>query len=241
MNLLLLEGDAISGLVFVSGRRHEHIVNVLGSRPGDVLRAGVINGPLGQAEVVAIHPDRTELRFSATGPPSPRPPVDLVLALPRPKALSRVLQTAAALGVGHVHLVNAWRVPKAYFSSSRIEPERMALDISLGCEQSGSTYLPTVSVHRLLVPFLEELDAAFYDARYLAHPRDAATIESIARPGTSIVAIGPEGGWVESELASFAALDFLRVSLCSGVLRSDAAVAVVLGQLALLARQQLAP
>jgi 16S rRNA (uracil1498-N3)-methyltransferase len=45
------------------------------------------------------------------------------------------------------------------------------------------------------------------------------------------VAVGPEGGWIASELASFAALGFTPVALGPAVLRVEAAVAALVGQL----------
>ena len=50
------------------------------------------------------------------------------------------------------------------------------------------------------------------------------------------LAIGPEGGWIEREVETFAARGFAIVALGDAVLRTEAAVAGALAQLALLAR-----
>ena len=52
-----------------------------------------------------------------------------------------------------------------------------------------------------------------------------------------MLAIGPEGGWIERELETFVERGFKPVSLGAPILRVEAAVAAALGQLLLLQRQ----
>ncbi|HUS65687.1 MAG TPA: RsmE family RNA methyltransferase, partial [Kofleriaceae bacterium] len=63
--------------------------------------------------------------------------------------------------------------------------------------------------------------------------------ESAVPPGAggrTIVAIGPEGGWIDRELETFERLGFSAVSLGAAVLRVESAVAATLAQLTLLRR-----
>jgi 16S rRNA (uracil1498-N3)-methyltransferase len=69
----------------------------------------------------------------------------------------------------------------------------------------------------------------------IAHP-GAPPIETVAQPGPCVLAIGPEGGWIQRELDTFIERGFAPVSLGTPILRVEAAVATVLGQLALLDR-----
>ena len=245
MNLLLLDPDEVApdGRVTLPAgdRRARHVTAVLRARPGQVLRAGVAGGATGRAEVVAVAGDgAVSLLAVLDGPPGPRPPVDLVLAVPRPKALSRAVQTAAALGVGRIDLVNAWRVDRAYFDSPRLAAGALAEDARLGCEQGGSTWLPQVSVHRLFVPFVEEAAAGWRGRRLLvAHPRADEPLERAAPPGDltpSVLAVGPEGGWIDPELDTLRAAGFAPVRLGAAVLRVEAALAALLAALELLRR-----
>jgi 16S rRNA (uracil1498-N3)-methyltransferase len=242
LNLLLLEPDEIGGdgTAVVGGRRAHHIVTVLGAGVGASLRAGVVRGPTGTATVTAVERDRVnlEVALSETAPAPPR--VELVLALPRPKALSRVVETAATLGVGRIDLVNAWRVDKSYFGSDRLDPDRLRRHLVLGCEQGATTWVPEIAVHRLLMPFLDQLGSRCDGRRcLLAHPRADRALEQVAPPGWSgpaLVAVGPEGGWIDRELVSFSQLGFASFHLGRPVLRVETAIAAVLSQLALLAR-----
>jgi RsmE family RNA methyltransferase len=249
VNLLLVEAHEIADdAVVLEGRRAAHLAQVLRVAPGRSLRVGVIDGPRGRAEVIDVAPGpRVTVRLTLDEPPSPRPTIDVIVAVPRPKVLSRVLQHLAASGVDRVDLVNAWRVDASYFGSRRLDHAEIEADLRLGAEQGATTALPAVAVHRLLVPYLDEVlaprlavaRAAAELRAALAHPGAALGVEACVHPGDGarvVVAIGPEGGWVASELASFERLGFTPISLGAAILRTEAAVATVLGQIALLRR-----
>jgi len=247
MNLLLVEPSELDAerRVRLSGRRGRHLVRVLGVVPGQRLRAGVIGGGLGSAEVLAVAGEEVELALDACEGEATTPRADLVLALPRPKALRRVLRLAATLGVGRLDLVNAWRVEKSFFSSAVLSPKAMRRELLLGAEQGVTSHLPEVRVHRLLMPFLgalaRDLDPPPGRALLLAQPGADDTLRAAAGSIGSappLLAIGPEGGWIEREVASFRGLGFRPVSLGPWVLPTEAALSVALGQLTLLAGER---
>jgi 16S rRNA (uracil1498-N3)-methyltransferase len=240
VNLLLVDRSEVvqDRVALPAGdRRAQHVRGVLRASVGQVLRVGVVRGATGRAEVMSVDPEVT-LRLELDGAPSPPPHIDLVAAVPRPKALSRLVQTAAAFGVGRIDLVNAWRVDKSYFESPRLAPGALAADARLGCEQGVTTWVPDIAVHRLLMPFLA---AARWPGATLvvAHPHGASLIEEVVPPGYAgrvALAVGPEGGWIDRELASLADLGFRAVRLGAAILRADSAVAALLAQLELLRR-----
>ncbi|GAB4523028.1 MAG: 16S rRNA (uracil(1498)-N(3))-methyltransferase [Haliangiales bacterium] len=251
----------------LTDRRAQHIAEVLRAQPGAQLRVGVVRGPIGAAEVTAIGPlsdaEQPAPAALSTGPASPRQPpgpyrvaldvtlaattapapsVELVLAVPRPKALPRIIQSAAALGVARIDLVNAWRVDKSYLSARKLDPAVLAHHARLGCEQGGGTWVPDVAVHPLLMPFVRDVlpdRLRAVERALIAHPRDAALIEHIVGPGERprlALAVGPEGGWIERERETFAALGFQAVTCGAQILRVETAVSALLAQLELLAR-----
>lgn len=236
MNLLLLDADelAADGRVRLCGRRAKHLLEVLQATPGQSLRAGVRRGTLGEASVMAIDGAEVEVQYRETAAPTPEPAVDLVLALPRPKVLSRVLQHVAAMGVGRIDLINAWRVDKSYFDSPRLEPAAVDADLVLGCEQGRHTWVPGVHVHRRFMAFCQALEPDDGRFRLVADPSAGSRLPElgtlIAR-GRTVVAIGPEGGWIERERDTLAELGFVPVVLMQAVLRSEAAVIAALAQL----------
>lgn len=238
MNLLLVdERELVGGEVTLRDRRADHLRGVLKAAVGQRVRAGVIGGPIGHAEVIAVAGAAVTVRFADEAPAPPPMAVELVLAVPRPKVLSRTLEIAAAFGVARIDLVNAWRVDKAYLGSPRLAPAAIAESMRLGAEQGVTTHLPVVAVHDRFMGYLD--GRAQPPARGLcAHARGGVAIE--AAPGGArthaTLAIGPEGGWIEREVETFAARGFAIVSLGDPILRVEAAVAGALAQLALLAR-----
>ena len=250
MNLLLLDPDELSsdGRARLSGRRARHLVDVLGAVPGATVRAGMLGRAAGEATVVEIAGEGAAVEVEldcgglpeAPAPALPPPPVRLTLALPRPKALGRILRSAATLGLARLDLTNAWRVEKSYFSSPALEPASIRRELLLGAEQGATTQLPDVTVHRFLMGFFDSLaEPAPGEHRLLAHPREAVALERAVPPGIRApvhLALGPEGGWTERELATFPRYGFSPVTLGPWVLTSGEAVVAALAQLALLGR-----
>ena len=231
MNLLLLQdGDFLAdGTARLTGRRLVHAREVLRAAEGDTLRVGRLGGLVGVAEVLALSSDELRLRVELTQEPPPRPGVDVLLAVPRPKALRRLLPALASLGIDRLVLLNAARVEKSYFDS-HVLAEAGAL-FAQGLEQARDTRPPELLVRERFRPFVEdELDALFpASTRLVAHPAPGASAPHSA--GRLLVAIGPEGGWVPFELELLRAHGFAPFSLGPRPLRVEVAVPYALGAL----------
>ena len=104
MNLLLLtEADRISGDLFqVAGRRAEHIKCVLRAVPGGRIKAGLLGGNIGIAELRKVERNCVELVCPAfdIAPPESSEIVP-VISLPRPQSFKKTLQFIA---VSYTHL-----------------------------------------------------------------------------------------------------------------------------------------
>lgn len=246
MNLLLFEpGELVGDTAQLPGtdRRAVHLRTVLGARLGSRVRAGVVGGGAGLAEVIADDGAALTLRLAlAEAAGTPPLPIELVLAVPRPKVLSRTIEIAAAFGVERIALTNAWRVDKSYLSSPRIAPRALADAARLGAEQGATTHVPPIAFHRRLMELLDgrwPAPDAPPRVKLVAHPGGAPierALEGSAASEPLALAIGPEGGWIAREVETFAARGFAVVSLGSAILRVEAAVAAALGQLVLLRR-----
>jgi 16S rRNA (uracil1498-N3)-methyltransferase len=243
VNIVLVEPREVVGSSVTLGnddRRAHHLRTTLRVTSGARVKVGVIGGQLGVAEVVDAG-DALELRLELAGDPPAPLPIELVLAIPRPKVLSRTLEIAASFAIERIALTNAWRVDKSYLSSPRLEAGALARAARLGAEQGATTHVPPIAVHRRLMELVDaRWPAPGSDLRLLAHPGGEA-IENAVGPGHCLdspvtLAIGPEGGWIEREVETFVARGFRVVSLGAPILRVEAAVAAALAQLILLRR-----
>ena len=240
MNLLLLRDEDFlpDGTVRLTGRRAGHVSEVLGAAPGEALRVGRLGGRLGSGQVVHLDDHEVRLTVELTEDPPPRAGVDLLLAIPRPKALKKVLPAVASLGVDRVVLVNAARVEKSYFDSKVLAPAYVEELLTLGLEQARDTRLPEVLVRERFRPFVEDELAGTFPAdarRLLPHPPAATPLRGVGPlPGRAVLAIGPDGGWVPFEAELLEKHGFTPFSLGPRVLRVEVAVPVLLGQVALL-------
>ncbi len=109
MNLLLLEdGDFIAAdRVLLQGRRLKHLQEVHRAEVGDSLRVGRLGGLMGQGQLLRLDSDAAELQISLEQSAPAKLPLTLLLALPRPKMLKRVLQTVASMDVPRLILLNS--------------------------------------------------------------------------------------------------------------------------------------
>ena len=235
MNLLLLEpGDvSVEGNVRLSGARALHLLNVLKVTNEQHVRVGLVDGPLGRGTVQAKGDGAVDLHCVFTGDVPPRPSVDLLLALPRPKVLQRLWAQIAALGVGRVLLTNAERVERNYFDTHVLQSYGYRPLLLEGLQQARDTRLPEVSVHRQFKMLVEDdLDRLSGDSlRVVADPAALHTVTDVVhrhRPARVLLAIGPEGGWNPFELGLLEAHAFRAIGLGPRTLRSDTACLALL-------------
>ena len=233
MNIVLLNaGDWCDARVAVlHDRRATHIREVLKAQVGDSLRVGLLGGACGQGQVEAIDADGVRLRVMLNSPPPARHPFDLVLALPRPKMLRRMLRQCAEFGVNHLHLIHSARVEKSYWQSPLLHPQKIDDALMAGLERSRDTLAPQVHLHKRFRPFVEDQLAHLCAGRpcWIAD-RAGATSLADAPAVPAVVMIGPEGGFVPFELELAESVIAQRVHLGDRILSVDTALVTVLAQ-----------
>ncbi|MEO6235533.1 MAG: RsmE family RNA methyltransferase [Vicinamibacterales bacterium] len=230
MNLIILEQrDRLDdSQVVLADARATHLRTVLKVTPGRQIRVGLLDGPFGVATVEATGADGVTLQCVFESDTPPRPRVDLLLALPRPKVMRRLWAQLAALGVGQVLLTNAERVERHYFDTHVLSEDCYRPLLIEGLQQARDTRLPAVSIHRQFKVLIEDvLDTRFSSGlRLVAHPDAQTPIASAVRAGSPervLLAIGPEGGWNAFELELLQAHGFQPAGLGCRTLRVDTA------------------
>lgn len=234
MNLLLLEpGElAADGTATLSGRRLRHARDVLRAQVQDELRVGVLGGSIGRERVLELGRDALRLSVTLSDAPPARARIDLLLAMPRPKAFKRIVAAVASLGVDRVVLINAARVEPSYFDSKVLDAAFLAEHVALGLEQARDTIAPTFAVEQRFKPFVEDRLRAWLvpgTRALIPHPVSSAPLRPVASTEHVTLAIGPDGGWVPFEVELLTAHGFTPVSLGPRILRGEVAVPTIIG------------
>ncbi len=234
MNLLLLEAaDFVAAdRVVLRGRRLTHLHEVHRAEAGECLRVGLLGGQMGQGQLLRLDATEAELKIELQQTPPAKLPVTLLLALPRPKMLRRVLQTVASMGVPKLVLLNSYRVEKSFWQTPFLEPQAIREQLLLGLEQARDTVLPEVIIEKRFKPFVEDrLPQLVAGTRGLVgHPGDyPACPRALSEPVT--LAIGPEGGWIPYEVEKLTEAGLQPVQLGDRILRVETAVSALLARL----------
>ncbi len=246
MNIILFSRDEVYGSsemsLVLTDHRAEHIVKVLRADIGDKLRVGVVNGGRGHGIIEKIkkkYPFSVQLRVVVDEKDvEDEPVIDMVVGLPRPIMLRRILSQATALGVGRFFFINANRVEKSFWNSGLLEQQEYHAHLLAGLEQSGATRLPRVEFHKRFKPFVEDFLPAIirrYSHSIVADPRGDKTFQQVFVSGNGTAAfpdnkqrvllcVGPEGGWVDFELNRFERLGFSLCTIGERILKVDTAI-----------------
>lgn len=234
MNIILLtEDDFVAAeRVVLSDRRCQHIRTVLDPGPEQLLNIGIVNGQLGRGRVLQMGLNRVELEVMFDREPPPPVDISMLLTLPRPKVLRRVLQSVTALGIKKIILLNSYRVEKSYWQSPLLAPDAIRTQLLLGLEQACDTVLPEVLLRKGFKPFVED------ELPHLACGCTCLTADPSAEPpcplnlaGPICLAIGPEGGFIPYEIEKLCDAGFHAVSLGARIMKVETAVSALVGRL----------
>jgi len=234
MNLILLFKDDFidENKVRLEGRRLRHILEVHRPVKGDELRVGLAGGLTGPGRITSITGDALEMEVTLINRPPASLPLTLILALPRPKVLRRVLLSVTAMGVKRIFLLNSYRVEKSFWQSPVLEPDNIRRQLILGLEQARDTILPEVFLRPFFKPFAEdEAPSLIKDTLPLvAHPGAQGLCPSDVRQPVTL-AIGPEGGFIQYEIDKLTSCGFHAVHLGERILNIEAAVPGLISRL----------
>lgn len=240
MNIILFEQEEIiSGepRLSVTDHRAKHIVKVLRADIGDVLKIGVVDGLAGSAKIIGMtskYPFEVILEISLDEKyVEDEPKIDIILALPRPIMLKRILSQATTLGIGKLFIINSSRVEKSFWQATILEQVEYRQHLVIGLEQAVATRLPKIVIDDNFKTFSQQVVPSlkdYYGKMILADPSGEQTISSAlsnyknTNDGRVLLAIGPEGGWIDPELNVFRKEGFEICSMGSRILKVDTAV-----------------
>ncbi len=236
MNLILLKKQDFihnTSSALIQDDRFVHILRVLNPEVGQSLKVGLLGGSCGYGIVESINTHMVILKVLLNEPAPQRHPFDIVLALPRPKMLRRILRTIAEFGVENLYLINSARVEKSYWQSPLLQPEKIHDALIAGMQRSKDTIMTNVSLNKRFRPFVEDRLSDICGDRAcwltdMSATQSAADNDFASKP--SVVMIGPEGGFVPFEIELAMINNAKLINLGSRTLSVDTALTSALAQ-----------
>lgn len=233
MNIVLLDSRQTQSDIWTisSKRQLEHLRTHVDVKVGDTLKVGILNGSRFLTEIIDILEHSILLKPVKEEPIPAKLPVTLIVALPRPKVLRRLIMDAVTLGVDKLILIHSYRVDKSYWQTSFLQ--QLDHFVTLGLEQAGDTVPPKIEMYKRFKPFVEDVLPSLIDQQspaYVAHPYSEQKMPfAVEHPCTVI--IGPEGGFIPYEIDLLIKNGCQAVSLGNRILRTETAIPYVLGRL----------
>jgi RsmE family RNA methyltransferase len=235
MNCILLSPNA-KGIS--DPNQVKHIREVLKSRVGDSLTIAEFGGNIGKATIA--HIDDNEVVLSDvildTQPP-PKLDLTVILALPRPKVLRRLIMDMTSLGINRVIIVNSYRSEKSYWQSPLLK--RIDEFVLEGLQQAIDTVPPIIEFKKLFKPFVEDEFPALVGSAVIAHPYASQSWKSYLEESKCVIddrvnmpkilCIGAEGGWIDYEVDLLCQHGCKAVNLGQRILRTETVVNALLG------------
>jgi RsmE family RNA methyltransferase len=210
--------------------RARHLLKILGVKKGDVVRAGIADGPRGKASVDEIQEDGIVLSFvpdsgeqeesAGIGPFL----LDLVVGQVRPICAKRILREAAMLGVSSISVVGTDLGERSYREAklwSSGEAERYLID---GVVQAAATAIPALRLFESLDHYLSD---AIFSPEYLRITLDNVApsnpLFEFAGKLPAVLAVGSERGWSDRERKLFSKAGWSFAGLGGRILRTETA------------------
>ncbi|MBL7662232.1 RsmE family RNA methyltransferase [bacterium] len=238
MNLLIIEKSDLLDIrtALVADDRARHLIEIKKVKLGTEIAVGLIDSWLGKARVVELQAKQVKLEIIEQAEVEREFDLTLLLALPRPQLLKKVLQIAGMWGVKEIIFSGSEKVEKSYFQSIVLEPQTLKKHLVDGMSQGVNIFLPQVRVEKHLKQaleliqntkdkFLAEKTAEQKLINFYVHNREKSNYDKI------LVALGPEGGFMPSEIDAFVQSGFLMFNISPYVLRVDVALSAALAQL----------
>src|ERR1700733_3040305 len=228
--------DEVSGdRAALIGEHADHLIRVLRARVGqdfDIATGAVVR----RGRITSLTNDRVEFELAEEISTSGLPQITLLLAVFKFDRMEWAIEKCTELGVAQILPVICRRTD-AHLAAASVKRtgrwRRIALQAS---EQSRRATPPEISdplnfadAVRLPAP----LRIALLESERQSLLRDVLPAQS---PSEVMLAVGPEGGWTDSEIQLFQTACWVAASLGNTILRAEtaaiAATAIVLSELA---------
>jgi len=245
MNIILLnKNDIIKPNIYkLTDKRANHIINILRANVDDFLEVGIVDGPIGKAQIISLKKEEVVLSLMGMhAPPPDKFSIDLICALPRPQTLKKVLSVSATMGINSIHFIRSNRVEKSFFFSTLLKDENFLPYILDGLSQGKRTRVFKVYFYKKFKKFFEDTFPSEktgknkFALKLIAEGSSKNYLTDVFPKAVNniVLAIGPEGGWIPFEIKFMEEHGFIPFKISSSVLRVESAVTAALAQIELI-------
>ncbi len=227
--------------IYIEGKDHNHIKNVLRLSPGEVVSVSDRSGGSEyRCHIEAYEEGRVHLRLDFIKEADVELPVRVILlqGIPKSDKMDMIVQKAVELGVAEIVPVELKRcVTKLDEKKKKSRTERWRAIAEAAAKQSKRAYIPEISPVMSFEEALEHVrncENKLIPYELSENISSTASVIKAVRPGTVVaVFIGPEGGFEEEEVKTALKEGFTDISLGRRILRTETAALVVLSWLIL--------
>lgn len=216
--------DEVSGnQAALVGDHAHHLARVLRAQVGQKMDI-VVGGVVRRGVITSVRDDRIELELAEEITASASPDVSLLLAIFKFDRLEWAIEKCTELGVRRIVPVITRRTDTHLAAAASKRVERWQRLVQQASEQSRRVDVPEISHPVQLKDAVREaatLRLLLAETEKQRRLRDA--LEANRASQSLLLAIGPEGGWTEDEIAMFTREGWISTSLGETILRAETA------------------
>ena len=210
----------------LTGAHAEHLIRVLRVRVGEEFEISA-GADVRRGRVASIGENRVEFELGQQVPAVAIPNVTLALSIFKFDRMEWAIEKCTEIGVARIIPVIARRTDSHLAAAAVKRHERWVRIVRQASEQSRRASLPEVvspielrDVVGILPPDVTRI--------VLAESEEDSRLREVlqSRAGEVVLAVGPEGGWAEEELAWFREEGWVSASLGDTILRAETAAMV---------------
>jgi 16S rRNA (uracil1498-N3)-methyltransferase len=224
-----VEGDR----AFLLEQNADHLFRVLRAKVGQQFEVAA-GGVLRLGTVIAAATDCVELHLGAAVDSVALPEVSIYLSIFKFDRMEWALEKLTELGVARIFPIVAQRTGVHLAKAAQTRLERWRKIVREASQQSRRIAAPEIAAPLVLKKAIVERKGSRI---VLSEAEESVSLKvalADCKPPLAL-ALGPEGGWTEEELALFAGSGWLSVSLGHTILRAEtaaiAALAVAMAEL----------
>ena len=216
--------DEVSGnQAALVGAHAAHLAVVLRARVGQCFDIAT-GEALRSGRITSVTPERVEFELGEEIPASGTANISLLLAIFKFDRMEWAIEKCTELGVARIMPVISRRTDAHLVAASEKRVERWRRLSRQAAEQSRRSAPPEIAAPTKLSEALS-LQAPLRIV--LAESEARTLLRDVVKPGATdcgiVLAVGPEGGWVEDELQSFQQAGWISASLGNTILRAETA------------------